>query len=591
MKLIYSHLKNFLPDLSVPPHQLRDDLTLIGHFCNFYEKIGQETVFDLDIKINRGDCLGYYGLAKDLSVLYDLELKNANISPLQTTSAPLPIQVTTDTVTRIQALKITGLKNTSSPTWLKNFLKLHGLHSINPVVDLTNYIMLLYSIPAHAFDTHKSGDHLIWQLNPGYQEFITLDKSKLILDKSILMINNPTQALSLSFWGGQNAAIDTHSQEVILEMAIYNPTTVRQNRCLLRSQTEAATRLEKQLDPNLIPLAFSHLVNLVLDICGGQITSQLFDYYPHLKKPLKINFSPDLVFQISALKVPHTFINKTLKKINIHQGLIPTLRPDITNPEGVANEILRFWGYQNVPVNQPLSYKKVTDITPKILYTIDYLKDQLKQLGYDEVLTWPLVSKPGDHNAVRTQNSINSEYTYLRTSLIDTLKLQLDNYRRLKLPQPQFFEIGKIYFKKASKYSEKYALGLYHHNPQILKKDLETLSLKSQINNSFAQIILDDLQHPDFYQAKFSPQTSAVELNSQIITLDANLLLDKKVNPQTLLEKYKKIIGPKILWNITITDIYHDQKLGKYRYTFQVNYYNCDDKTAKKTHLSAFNLI
>ena len=241
-----------------------------------------------------------------------------------------------------------------------------------------------------------------------------------------------------------------------------------------------------------------------------------------------------------------------------------------------------FWGYQNIPVNQPLSYKKITDITPKILYTIDTLKDQLKQLGYDEVLTWPLVSKPGDQNAVRTQNSINSEYTYLRTSLIDTLKLQLDNYRRLKLPQPQFFEIGKIYFKKGSKYSEKYALGLYHHNPQILKKDLETLGLKSQINNSFAQIILDDLQHPDFYQAKFSPQTSAVELNSQIITLDANLLLDKKVNPQTLLEKYKKIIGPKILWNITITDIYHDQKLDKYRYTFQVNYYNCDDKTAKK---------
>ena len=72
MKLIYSHLKTFLPDLSVSPEKLRDDLTLIGHFCNFYEKIGQEIVFDLDIKVNRGDCLGYYGLAKDLSIFYNL---------------------------------------------------------------------------------------------------------------------------------------------------------------------------------------------------------------------------------------------------------------------------------------------------------------------------------------------------------------------------------------------------------------------------------------------------------------------------------------------------------------------------------------
>ncbi len=590
MKLIYSHLKKILPDLSVNPQKLRDDLTSIGHFCNYYEKIGEETVFDLDIKVNRGDCLGYYGLGKDLSVLYDLKL-NIPSFPLITGTTSLPIQVTTDKVTRIQAIKITGLKNTSSPPWLKNFLKLHNLHSINPVVDLTNYIMLLYSIPAHAFDAQKSGDNLIWQLNPGFKGFTTLDNTQLTLNRNILMINNPKTALSLSFWGGKNCAIDSNSKEIILEIAVYDPTVVRQNHRQLHSQTEAAIRLEKQLDPNLIPQAFSHLVNLVLEICGGQVTSQLFDYYPQVKKPLKINFSSKIVSKLSGIKITDNFIKKILNQLDIHQGFVPTLRPDITNPEAIANEILRFWGYQKIPISKALSYKKTTDITPKILYSIDFLKDELKKLGYDEILTWPLVSAPKNKStAIKTQNSINTEYTYLRSSLFETLKIQLDSYHRLKLPSAQFFEIGKIYLKKQDHYLEQYALGIYHFQPKKLILDLDKLGLNAEIRSSFAQIILNEKIHPNFYPSLFLPQSPAIELTSQIITLDANLLLGKKTDPSILLKKYQKIIGPEILWNIAITDIYQEKKSGQYRYTFRVNYYNCNDKTAKKTHLSVFNL-
>src|SRR5574343_595836 len=98
MKLIYSHLQKFLPDLKVEPQKLRDDLTMIGHFTNFFEKIDNEIIFDLDIKVNRGDCLGYYGLARDLAVFYNLPLQNLSQQITSSSNYSLPIQVTTENV-------------------------------------------------------------------------------------------------------------------------------------------------------------------------------------------------------------------------------------------------------------------------------------------------------------------------------------------------------------------------------------------------------------------------------------------------------------------------------------------------------------
>jgi len=168
MKLIYSHLQKFLPTLDIEPQKLRDDLTMIGHFCNYYEEIEGEIVFDLDIKINRGDCLGYYGLAQDLSILYNLPLQNLSEVKLPQSNYTLPIKVETDNVTRVMAVKIVHIQKKKSPEWLQKFVRIHGTNSVNTLVDLTNYAMFMFGIPNHAFDTSKSTDNLIWQMNPKY---------------------------------------------------------------------------------------------------------------------------------------------------------------------------------------------------------------------------------------------------------------------------------------------------------------------------------------------------------------------------------------------------------------------------------------
>ena len=599
MKLIYSQLQKFLPDLKIEPQQLRDDLTMIGHFTNFFEEIDNEIVFDLDIKVNRGDCLSYYGLAKDLSVFYNLPLQKLSSDLTSQSNYSLPIQVNTSNVKRIMSVKICHLKNTSSPKWIQTFLKCHGLKSINTLVDITNYIMLLYGIPNHAFDTSKSTDKLIWEMNPSFKEFTSLDGSKLTLNNNILMINNSRKPLSLSFWGGESCAIDLNTTDTIIEMAIYDRTTVRQNSRQLKSVTEASIRLEKDLDTELIPTAFNHLTNLILKNCGGQISSKIYDYYPQEIVLFQIEFNPKKPSLVSGINIPTDFSIDCLKRLDcqINGSIItpPSLRKDITIEADLIEEVIRFWGYQKIPTNQPLPFKEVTDITPKEIYLIENLKDKLIQLGYDEVLTWPLVTTPTDEKTViKTQNSINSEAVYLRQSLIPSLEQQLDQYNRFKLPKPQFFEIGKIFSKEGDNFIEKNALGIYNHNTDVLRRDVlqnvSTDKKKIIFKGNFVEIIIDNLSKPEKYIPS-QQQNNATELTSQIITLDANIILDKEENAANLIKKYSQIIGSKNLWKLVITDIYQDPKTNKYRYTFQASYFNLDDKTAKSIHLKTFDLI
>ena len=598
MKLIYSHLQKFLPTLDVKPQQLRDDLTMIGHFTNYFEEIENEIVFDLDIKVNRGDCLGYYGLAKDLSVFYQIPLvTNISTEIINQAKETLPIKVTTNNVKRVLAVKFSQIKNGVSPSWLLKFAQCHQIKSINLLVDLTNYVMFMYGIPSHAFDVQKSTESLIWEMNPKYQEFISLDRTKLNIDKNILMINSPTKPLSLSFWGGYDCAIDSNTKEIILEMAVYNPTVVRQNSRQLKSVTEAGVRLEKQLDPELIPLAFNHLCKLILQNCQGQITSAFFDYYPEkINQPL-IEFNPQNPSLISGIEIPPEFAIDCLARLGclISSNMLitpPSIRPDITMAADLAEEVIRFWGYQKIPTNQPLEYKKVSDITPKEIHLVNSLKDKLTDLGYDEILSWPLVDEPSDSSTVvTTQNSINTESIYLRQSIIPSLKKQLGLYLRYKLYSPQFFEIGKVFFKEGDTYIEKNSLGIYHPSPDQLKNDLQYLNLPVLNKDSpFIEIIIDNLPKITGYQPKVVHQ-SAYELSSQLIILDANVVFGETQDPTQLIEKYSQIIGTKNLWEIIITDIYQDVNNQQYRYTFRVSYFNITDKLAKEIHLKAFNLI
>ncbi len=589
MKLIYSILKNqFLPQLDVEPQQLASDLAMIGHFVSGLTTIDNKIVLNLEIRQNRGDCLGYYGLARDLSVWYNTPLVLPQITPQAHTDYQLPITISSPDVKRIQALKISHVKNSLSPDWLKQFLSLHEINSVNTVVDLTNYIMFLWGIPNHAFDTAISTDNLIWENNHRYSTFTTLDGTTLNLPPQTLIVSNPTKPLSLSFLGGQDCAIQLDTSDILIEAAVYNRSRVKNDSRTLKTTTETEIRLDKELDTELVPLALNHLASLICQLTSGQVSSQLFDYYPQRYTTTPIEFDPKLASVQSGINIPPDFALDCLARLGctISNNLVtpPSIRKDISIPEDLSEEVIRFYGYQKIPNNQPPAVKNLPDITPKIIYLIEQLKDKLVALGYDEIRSWPLVRQALDPSTVvTTQNSINSEYPHLRQSMIQSLETQLDQYQRLKLPSPQFFEISKIFSLVNGQYIEKFALGLYHHNQDELQIDLQKLNLIATTKDNFAEIILDDLDKPDSYTPQ-NINSTAIELTSQIITLDANVSFDSPQDPAKLIDKYTAAIDPLILWSLDIVDVFQN------KYTFRVSYYNCDDKTAKKVHLSAFNL-
>lgn len=615
MKIIYSQLKEFLPDLKKPARKVADDLTMIGHFNDHFETKEGEDLIGLEIRQNRGDCLGYYGIAKELSVLYDIPLITAKISlPKTKIKDKIPIKVKAKKETkRILAIKVANLKNRPSPSWLRKILRLHDINSVNLLVDLTNYVMLLYGIPCHAFDTAKSTDKLIWELNNGrYQQFTTLDGTKIKLEKNTFLISDADGASSLVMLGGKRSGIQLDTKETIIEMAIYDQIKVRKDSKNLNITTEASIRLEKDLDPELIPQAFKHLISLVLDNCQGVIVSNLYDYYPQKAKKIKIPFDSKKPSAYAGIEIPKSFSVSVLKRLGclIKNGLIipPTIRKDLNLEEDLIEEVIRFYGYDRIPTNQLISKKSLLDITPKILYLIEYLREALTKLGYDEVRSWPLIQEKYYRKnkelkgikIITTQNNINSDFPILRQSIISSLKFQEKQYQKLKVPQPQFFEIGKVFYQKDNQFREHFSLGIYHPLKEKLKTDLKKLSKKLTItakieNDNFVEINLEKAlkKMKQIPQSKPNKRKSKAvqELTKQIISLDANVILKKREAPKKLIKKYASKIGNKHLWQLVITDIYQDKKKKEYKYTFRAYYYNLDDKTAKRIHLKVFGLV
>lgn len=625
MKIIYSQLQKFLPNLHFSARQIANKLTLLGHMGSGYEQKLDETIIGLEIRQNRGDCLGYYGIAKELATAYNLQFKVPKINlPITPKNSELPIKVIAKRQThRIMALRISGIKNGLSPKWLQKFLKLHEINSINTLVDLTNFIMLWYGIPCHAFDTNKSGNKLVWKLNQKQNlVFQTLDKTKVKLHQNAFLISDKKGPASLVMIGGNRAKIDLNTKEVIIEVAVYDRKKVRLDAKKLNVQTEAGSRLEKDLDPDLIPQALNHLAFLILNNCGGKISSQLYDYYPNPMPAPKIKINLESINKITGIDIPPDFSKKIFKRLgcqlkklgkNNYLAIPPSLRKDLNLKEDLVEETIRFYGYEKIPTDQPISAKKLKNITPPVLNLIKSIKNFLVNQGYDEIRSWPIIqerhlhllsSLPQKSKPVYIENNINANFPVLRMSIASSLVLQKKQYQKYKIPDCKIFEVGKIYYQKSGKYYEKHSVAFYQPKVDQLKRDCEKLFKKLNIKkqnkysekiglSEFIEIKLDKLAEQNFTPIKLNYNNktgNAIELSQQIVDFDANIILNKKINPQKLIKKYQQKIGEKYLWKLEIVDIYQNPKTKKYKYTFRVYYYNISTPKAKQIHLKAFRL-
>lgn len=648
MKVLFSALKKYLPDLEASVDEVANVYTLTGFMLN--KKIdlivnGQkDTLLDLEVRQNRADSLGVLGLARELSAYYNIPLKINDYKIESKSNYKLPIQIKAkEAVKRVLAIKISGVMVSQSPDWLKSYLEAYEINSINNLVDLTNFVMLETAHPSHAFDVDLvGGDGLIWEINPSYKKITTLAGEEIELTPETLVISDGEKPLSLSLIGGRDVAINQNTKDIILEIGVYDPALVRRNSRSMKIFTEASSRLEKHLDPETMYYAFSMLVNLILENCGGQITSEIFDEYikKSVRKEIQVNL--DKLKQIAGIEISYTesinYLNRLgFEILSIENNklicLSPNDRTDINLEEDVFEEVIRLKGYQNIPKNV-LTINPTKDITPTHLNVIDRIKILLANCGFDEVRSWVLVDPEKNKKAnysktkeIKVINSMNEEVPILRQSLAVSLLGQFETFKKNNISKVHIFEEGKVFGKKFDNYVENYSLGILSNLgnldelrlvvEKVLRsegldfisyKRSETIPPVAHPHTCFDIFCEDELLGLIYKSNKLETgdEISIAEIDIDILTkitlehknqsteeilqklveLDTNIILEEDANLVAKIEE--KLKNQTNVWNWEVVDEFKDEN-EKTKYTIRVTYMHLSDPDAKELHKKIFS--
>jgi phenylalanyl-tRNA synthetase beta chain len=653
MKVLYSQIKELVPDLQVTPKEVGEALTLTGFMMDGFTEVSYKGKTDyllgLEIRQNRADCLSVIGLAREVGAYFNLPVVIPEVGKVAETGKQLDIKVeATDYVKRVLAVEIDGITNGESPAWLKEYVEFYGLNSVSLLVDLSNYVMLVTGYPSHLIDYKKTNGQIAWALNEDFDEVTTLMGAQVKLQKNNeILIRDEKNILALAgIVGGVEAAIGTETQNIIAEIAIYDRSIIRKNSRSLNVVTEASHRLEKELDPNGADYAMNLLVSLILEHSGGKVSSDFFSYYPEKYVSPTIEFKAEMpsrfagveISEADSLKIFESLGFVSEKKENYWLVTPPTFRLDLTQPEDLVEEVVRIFGYDRIPSHEIPHLEVVKDITPKNIILVEEVREILRTLGFDEILSWPLV-KVGDNESVNyadwqmvaTQNSVNDLFPNLRQSMITGLLNQLDEYGKKNVDFVNIFETGKIFGEKNGEYLERESLGI------MATSDGKALNeFKNKVESLLRLVGFADIK---YFEAKAKPAIAnpgscwdiyagteaigiiyklalpevkanvyfveinidkitellgeiknnpVVEITQKLITLDVNVELGSNESIYEYLGKLERKMNKKHIWSVNVADVY---PLGdKIRYTLRVTYQELSDQEAKKIHLETFGL-
>ena len=473
MKIVYNWLKEFV-DATAPPAELRSRLSLAGVAVDSVEESAAGPVLDAEITANRPDCLGHYGMAREVAAIYRLpvkalqpKLKEAAIKASDATRVEIEAP---ELCGRYTARIMRGVKIQPSPDWLRQRLEAIGQNSINNVVDVTNYVMFELGQPMHAFDLDKLSERRIVVRRARAGEKIrTLDGVERALTKDMCVIADASRALAIAgVMGGSESEIGFASRNVLLESAWFDPITVRRTSKALGLRTEASYRFERGADPEMAELATRRAAELIQQLGGGEILSGVVDVYPGRAPAPSIELSRKELLRVMGADVPDRDIEEILAALGFHpsrtdahrgtpgsllavwQCTQPSWRRDASRGIDLIEEVARHYGYDKFPPRLPPA-KQPAHRLPHA-EAQDRLRERVVALGYQEIVAIPLVDARRDE-IFRAEgvapavigNPLAEDASVMRStgivSMLGALEWNLNHgQRNLRL-----FEIGKTY--------------------------------------------------------------------------------------------------------------------------------------------------
>ena len=434
--------------------------------------IENDIVFEIGLTPNRADAMSHYGVARDLKaglLQHDTnkELITPSVSAFNVENRTLKIDVEVlqnDLAPRYCGVTISNLKVGDSPNWLQNRLKAIGLNPINNVVDVTNYVLHELGQPLHAFDTNEITDHKIEvkTLASG-TKFITLDGIERELHEDDLMICDSEKPLCIAgVFGGLNSGVTDKTTKIFLESAYFNPISVRKTAKRHGLNTDASFRFERGIDPNITEYALKRAALLIQEIAGGEITSDIVDFYPNKIEDFQVRLSFENTARLIGQEIPRETIKRILTSLDIkvnnvtETGLgltIPAYRNDVNREVDIIEEILRVYGYNNIDISEKLNASISNSSKFEDHNIQNNVANQLVAQGFYEIMTnsltspkyTPLSEMLNEKHDVAMLNPLSNDLSVLRQSLLFSgLETIVHNINR-KQDDLKVFEFGKTY--------------------------------------------------------------------------------------------------------------------------------------------------
>ena len=450
-------------------------------------KIENDEVFEIGLTPNRADAMSHMGVARDLRA--GLLLRNKNIELITPSVSAFKVdkrtlKIPVDVVDaklcpRYCGVTISGIKVKPSPEWLQNRLKAIGLSPKNNIVDVTNYILHELGQPLHAFDATKINGKITVKTVASGTKFVTLDDTERVLHEDDLMICDENGPLCMAgVFGGKSSGVTETTTSIFLESAYFNPVTIRKTAKRHGLSTDASFRFERGIDPNITEYALKRASMLIMEVAGGEMTSDVVDLYPKKVEDFSVFLNFDKAFKLIGQEIPKETIKKILASLDIKVNsitdaglglIIPAYRVDVQREIDVIEEILRVYGYNNVNFT-----KKINATVANSPRTEDYklqniVAHQLNALGFHEMMANSLTT--GDYVKLSPQlkeeynvsmlNPLSNDLATLRQSMLFSGLEALSYNINRKNADLKLFEFGKTYHKLLSGYQEKKHLTVF----------------------------------------------------------------------------------------------------------------------------------
>ena len=467
-----------------------------------------DVVFEYEVTSNRVDCYSVVGIAREAAATFRKEFAPPVVTAVGNEEDVNDfIKVTVedpDLCPRYTARVVKNIKIGPSPKWMQRRLASVGIRPINNLVDITNYVMEEYGQPMHAYDLDTiAGGQIVVRRAKENETFVTLDGQERKLDESVLMICDGEKSVGIAgIMGGENSMITDDVHTMLFEAACFDGTNIRKSSKKVGLRTDASGKFEKGLDPNNAEAAMNRACQLIEEMGAGEVVGGMVDVYSKKKEPVRVPFDADEINGLLGTNISKEEMLSYFKKIDLeydeasNEVIAPTFRHDLFRMADLAEEVARFYGYDNIPTTLPRGEATTGKLSFK-LRVEEIARDIAEFCGFSQGMTYSFESPkvfdklliPSDsplRNTVDIMNPLGEDYSIMRTTSLNGMLTSLaTNYNR-RNKNVRLYELGNIYLPKSLPLTElpeermQFTLGMYG--------DGDFFSMKGVVEEFFEKI-------------------------------------------------------------------------------------------------------